>query len=163
MASRAPACPQSARPGTLRARSNSPFLPRSGGRGGRVGRSGMDVVEPESGGRPQPPPGFLGGGGRVVLARRGRCCSRHTPPRAPGPCATFIPSPACGRGCEPKRAGEGPTTLLTSHELPAILCAPSQPSRHTTVTTSQSGVDDGWRGLYFIRLSPERAVSGSGG
>ncbi len=22
--------------------------------------------------------------------------------------ATFIPSPACGRGCEPKRAGEGP-------------------------------------------------------
>src|SRR5215217_7982084 len=55
---------------------NLPFLPRSGGEGpgkrGPFGRSAMPVEAFEPQRQPQPPPGFFGGGGRVVLARRGR-------------------------------------------------------------------------------------------
>jgi hypothetical protein len=125
-----------------------PFLPRSGGegwgRGGPVGRSSIHVVEPRSVRNTNLPQGFLGEVGEWCSPGGGAALA-PPPPGARHLCATFIPSPACGRGCEPGRAGEGPsvspTSLLTSLEIPAILCAPSQRSRHTTATSPREGVD----------------------
>jgi hypothetical protein len=89
---------------------------------GRVGEGGGSPSRAASTGgartlRPtQPPPTVSGEVGRWCRARRG-------------------PAPA-----PPKRSGplqQGPhTNLLTSHGTLAILCAPSQPSRHTAATSS---------------------------
>jgi hypothetical protein len=129
-----------------------PFLPRSGGEGLGAGlgergpcRARLDPCrQARSVGNTNLPQGFLGEVGEWC-SPGGGAAPRPLPPSARHLCATFIPSPACGRGCEPGRAGEGPsvspTSLLTSHEVPAILCAPSQRSRHATATSPREGVD----------------------
>jgi hypothetical protein len=53
-----------------------------------------------------PPRSFLAERGELDRAPKGVDASPAEAPHDPG--VTFIPSPVCGRGCEPERAGEGP-------------------------------------------------------